>query len=200
MEDKQLSTEQSLSLISKMIENTRRNFNDHGGTMFLVWGYTTIAVTIAVTLAFLFTGNGAVMWGWWVLPIVGGCLTYRHFSKYDKGVRTQLDKIVSYVWQVFTVACIACGAFSSVSSGVAINILFVIGLMIGMSTALTGLIIKFRPVIVGGFVGMGLSFAILPLQDTIWQLLIFAALFLLAQVIPGHLLNVACKKEAQERR
>jgi hypothetical protein len=204
MEEKQLSTEQSLALISKMIENSRRNFNDGGGAMFLIWGYLTIAVTVAVTLAYMFTGNGAVMWGWWALPIVGWVLTYRHFGKHPKGVRTHLDRSVGYVWIVFTVACLACSLFVAVSSQFVeqslINILFVIGLLLGMATALTGFMIRFRPVIVGGFAGMALAFAIPLFTPSIWQLLIFAGIFIVGQIIPGHLLNAACKREARERR
>jgi hypothetical protein len=204
VEERQISGEESLAIITKMIENSRRNFNDGGGAMFLIWGYLTIAVTIAVTLAYMLTGNGAVMWGWWVLPIAGGLLTYRHFAKHPKGVKTHLDQNVSYVWLVFTVACLACSLFTAVSSQFEqpplINILFIIGLMLGMATALTGLMIRFTPVVVGGFAGMALAFAIPLLAPSVWQLLVFAGIFVVGQIIPGHLLNAACKREMQERR
>ncbi len=202
MEDKHLSTQQSIDLIAKMIENTRRNFNDKGGAMFLIWGYTTIAVTIAVSAAFWFTRNYNTMYIWWALPVIGSILTALHFRKHRKPVQTHLDKAVNYVWIVFAVACMACVVFSSVSGAFVhkplLNILFTIGLMIGMATALTGFMIKFRPVIIGGFLGLALSFAI-PWFPNMWQFLIFAGIFLIAQVIPGHMLNRACKKEGAKK-
>lgn len=203
MEDKQLTTQESLDLISSMIANTRRNFNAKGGAMFLIWGYTTIAVTIAVSAVFWFTRDYATMWLWWALPVIGGVFTWLHYRKYEKPVTTHLDKSVNYVWIVFGAACFACAAFSFISTAIAgkplINILFTIGLIIGMATAITGLMIKFKPVAVGGFLGMALSFAI-PFFPNMWQFPIFAAIFLIAQVIPGHMLNCVCKKEAHEGR
>jgi hypothetical protein len=151
-----------------MISNTRQNFNDRGGAMFLIWGYTTIAVTITVTTLLYLTLSGKVM------------------------------------WLVFSVATFACAAFASIApifiGKQLINVLFTIGLMMSMATALTGAIIKFKPVVTGGFSGILLSFAILIVADTIWQLPLFAAIFLVAQVIPGHWLNAACKREAEKRR
>lgn len=197
MENKQLTTNESLELISRMIENTRRNFSDKGGTMFLIWGYTTIAVTAAVYALFVATSNPAMMWIWWSLPLVGGLLTWRHYSRFKKPVKTHLDKAVNYVWGVFGAASIACALFAFIASVVygkpLINILFTIALMVGMATAITGLTIKYKPVAVGGFIGIGLSFIIL-CTGGLWQFPLFAAIFLAAQVIPGHMLNRAYRK------
>jgi hypothetical protein len=205
MEDKTLSTEQSLDLIARMLENTRRNFNDRGGAMFLIWGYTTIVVTIAVYIAFTLTKSYNVMWLWWALPLTAGILTWLHFSKHKRSVQTHLDKSVWSVWIAFSVATMACMVFGFIPSSVMaasvtlpFPILFIIGLMISMATAITGLLIKFRPVAVGGFAGIVLSFAILFFSGMMEQFIAFAALFLLVQVIPGHLLNAACKREARE--
>lgn len=204
MEDKTRSAEQNLDLIARMIASTRQNFNDRGGAMSLIWGYTTIAVTLAVTALFYLTQSHAVMWLWWALPIVGGALTWLHARKHTKPVTTHLDKTIWSVWRIFSIATFACAAFASIAPMFTdrhpIDVLFTIGLMVSMATALTGTILKFTPVVVGGLGGMLLSFVVLIAAGTIWQLPLFAALFLVAQVIPGHLLATACKREAGERR
>ncbi len=202
--EKNFTTEESLDLISRMIINTRQNFNNGGGAMFLIWGYTTIAVTIAVTALFLLTHSNAVWWLWCALPVVGGVLTLMHHRKHITGVRSHLDRVVNYVWVVTALAAFACMAFTYISAAVAekplIDILFTMGLIMSIATALTGILIKFTPVIAGGFIGMVISFAIPVFGGTIWQMPIFAALFLFAQVIPGHMLNAACKREAREAK
>ena len=200
--EKNLTTEQSLDLIARMIATTRRNFNERGGAMFLIWGYTTIAVTIAITALIYLTRSGSVMWLWWALPVIGGVMTWRHFSRNPKPVTTHLDKTVWSVWIVFSIATLACALFASIAPIFAdkqlINVLFTIALMVSMATAITGVMIKFKPVVSGGVVGMLASFVILVAAPTIWQLPLFATVFLVAQVIPGHLLNAACKREIRE--
>ena len=202
--EKQLTTEQSLDIIARMIADTRRNFNERGGAMFLIWGYTTVAVTIAVYIAFRLTQSYDTMWLWWALPLIGGIMTWLHYSKYRKPVQTHLDSAVNYVWIVFSTATMACMLFGFIPArllpavATPFPILFTISMMISIATAITGLLIKSRPVSVGGFAGIVLAFVILLFNGMMEQLLAFAVLFLLVQVIPGHLLNAACKREARE--
>jgi hypothetical protein len=202
MEDKTLTTGQSLDLIARMLENTRRNFNNGGGAMFLIWGYATVAVTLAVTTAFILTRSTDAMWLWCALPLIGGVLTLLHHRKHITGVRTHLDRTINFVWVVAAIAVFLCMAFAYISSAVAgkplFDVMFIIGLLMTSATALTGIMIKFRPVTIGGFAGMAISFALPFFDGTIWQMPVFAAMFLVAQVIPGHLLNAACKREARE--
>lgn len=198
MEDKQLSNQESLDLITKMIDNTRRNFNNNGGAMFLIWGYTTIAVTMAIYILFSITGNHNFMWLWWALPVIGGLLTWRHYKHYPKPVTTQLDKITSRIWTTFSISTFLCVisnyAVTLISDTTYFYILFVIALLLSNATVITGMMIKFRPVVIGGFAGMILSFLLPAYSQSIIQFPIFAAIFLIAQVIPGHILNRECKK------
>lgn len=204
MEDKNITTEQSLEIISRMIVNARQNFNDIGGSLFLIWGYTTIAVTLAVYITFRLTQNFDTMWLWWLIPIISGTLTWRRYRRFKKPVRSHIDKSVLSVWIVFFVAMMACMVFGVVpwrglpSSAYPFPTLFIIALIMSATTAVTGLIIKFRPLSIGGFAGIFLSFTILIINSMMDDFLAFAGLFLLVQVIPGHLLDRACKRESRE--
>jgi hypothetical protein len=51
------------------------------------------------------------------------------------------------------------------------------------------------PLIVAGFIGMFLSIFCLILGNTLDSVLVFAALFLIVQVIPGHILNWQGRKK-----
>ncbi len=198
--EKQLTTEQSLDLIARMIASARRNFNETGGEMFLIWGYSTIAIAVVVTALFLFTGEHWVFWLWWCLPVIGGVLTWRHFSRYQKPVVTHIDRAVWAIWRVQGAVTMACTAFDSIPSALTrapgLDILFTIALLISTGTTITGAVINFRPLVYGGGAGVALSFLLFAFSGTIWQTLIFAGIFLVVQIIPGHLLNAACKREA----
>lgn len=198
--EKSLTTEQSLDIIARMIASTRQNFNERGGAMFLIWGYTTIAVTLAVTLLLAVFHNQSAHFLWWVLPVVGGVLSWLHLRKQSKPVVTHLDRSIWAVWNVFSIATICCmvsiyGVYFC-TGRVYINILFTIGLLSSMGTAITGRIISYAPVAAGGVAGMLLSFVIPALDGSIWQLPFFAFIFLVAQIIPGHLLDAECRRES----
>ena len=200
--EKNLTTEQSLDLIARMIATTRRNFNDRGGAMFLIWGYTTVVVTIAIVLTVQFVHSPAIMWGWMALPLIGTALTWRHFSRHSRPVYTHLDKAVWSVWIVGAIAAALCMVSVYVAAafdrGRYIDILFTMALMIILCIAVTGRLIGSRPVKIGGLAGIALAFVLPALANTGWQMPAFAALFLVAQVIPGHLLNAECRREMQE--
>ncbi len=65
--------------------------------------------------------------------------------------------------------------------------------MMASGTAITGLINKFKPIIFSGFAGILLSFLCLIVKGYA-SILIFALIFLVMMVIPGHILNFKGKK------
>ena len=67
-------------------------------------------------------------------------------------------------------------------------ILFIILLIMGMGTAVTGLIIRFTPTIVGGIAAIILAPCTL-LAGNMWQPLLFIAGFVVMMIVPGHILN-----------
>ena len=72
-------------------------------------------------------------------------------------------------------------------------ILFVILLMMGMGTTLTGLIINMKLVTVSGVLGIFASLGCLYI-DKFDQILLFALAFVFMMVIPGHYLNIMSKR------
>ena len=60
MEEKKLSEQESLELISQMIRSTRKNMEVGSGNQFLYWGYFTAALSVLVFLLVYYTGAGSV--------------------------------------------------------------------------------------------------------------------------------------------
>ena len=191
MEEKQLNEKESLELIAQMIRNTQRKMEKNSGLPFLIWGYTTIAVSLAVWYLLSTTGNYQWNWLWLTIPVIGFPIMMFTFKKNEVYPKTYIDKVISYVWIVFGLSAFI------VSAGTLIfhrfPILFTVILLISMGTAITGLIIKFKPLVFSGFLGMFLSFLCLMLNP-LNSILVFAGLFLIVQVIPGHILNYKSRK------
>lgn len=193
MEDKVLTEKESLDLISQMIRNTRSRLEDNSGIPFLIWGYTTVIVAVIVWSLVTTSGNYLWHWLWFAIPVFGGTLWLLHNKKQLNNrsrVITFVDRAISHVWMVFGIASFMISIISFLTY---IPILFIVLLTMGMATAITGLIIRFKPIIFSGFIGILFSPLCVIVRDTS-SILIFAAVFVLMMVIPGHMLNYKAKR------
>ena len=193
MEDKVLTEKESLDLISQMIRNTRSRLEDNSGIPFLIWGYTTVIVAVIVWSLVTTSGNYLWHWLWFAIPVFGGTLWLLHNKKQLNNrsrVITFVDRAISHVWIVFGIASFMISIISFLTY---IPILFIVLLTMGMATAITGLIIRFKPIIFSGFIGILFSPLCVIVRDAS-SILIFAAVFVLIMVIPGHMLNYKAKR------
>lgn len=193
MEDKVLTEKESLDLISQMIRNTRGRLEDNSGIPFLIWGYTTVIVAVIVWFLVTRSGNYLWHWLWFAIPLFGGTLWLLHYKKQLNNrsrAITFVDRAISHVWMVFGIASFMISIIALLTY---IPILFIVLLTMGMATAITGLMIRFKPIIFSGFIGILFSPLCVIVRDTS-SILIFAAIFVLMMVIPGHMLNYTAKR------
>ena len=188
MENKKLDAAESFALISRMIENTRNRMVRNSGRPFLIWGYTTVAVTIAVWLAVWQTQNPAwnILWG--ALPILGALLMWLTRDKQAEGrVYTFVDRVINNIWLVIGLSAWLVGMLAMFGA-TRIPILFIILLLMGIGTTITCLIIRFTPGVAGGIVGIVLAPVTLLVSGG-WVPGLFIAGFAAMMIVPGHILN-----------
>ena len=186
MENKQLSEKESLQLIAQMIQQSQYRLAKNAGTPFLIWGYMTAILSLVIWMLIRETANPQWNFLWLLLPAVCYPLMTYLNRRNEQMVKTYIDRIIGQVWTVFGIAGI-------LISGVAmflwhIPILFIILLLMGMGTALSGMIIKVRVLTICGALGALLSVGCLMIGG-VDQLIFFATAFLIMMVIPGHALN-----------
>ena len=104
MEEKQLEARESIELISRMIQNTRTRLERNAGRPFLIWGYTTVGISL-LNYGFAITGvNSAWSLTWFLIPVIGCLLTWLFHEKRRSEPRTEIDRIVWMVWLPITLA------------------------------------------------------------------------------------------------
>lgn len=223
MEEKTLNAQQSIELISRMITTTRTRLERNTGRPFLIWGYTTVAISLFNYL--VRTTDMSPNWSltWFLIPVVG-CLLMRLLpERKDTEPRTEIDRIISKIWLVASLSLIPIFVFS-LYHGLAYraDLLALITLVMALATAMTGLIVRSKIYTIAGFVGMALStlfafwdnFLKLSITPELAQLarecstslsqliylpnLIFAAIFLVMMVIPGHIINYQNRKRCSK--
>lgn len=186
MKDRKLNEAESLDLIVTMIRQTRGRLTANNGRHFLVMGYTTVAVSLTVWFALTRTGDHRWNWLWFVILLVwfayGGA---NGWFRAAGGTRTYVDRAIDCVWGSLGAAALLVTVFAIFRP---IPILFVIVLLMGVGSMMTGLLLRFHPFTGAGLFALLLSpcCVILRGPDTI---LLFAALFAVMMVLPGHLLS-----------
>ena len=106
MEEKRLDAAESLELIGRMIRNTRQRLERHSGRPFLIWGYTTVGVSL-LNYALNLTGADP-NWSlsWFLIPVLGYTLMRLFPEKRPTDPRTEIDRIVHMLWLVCSLALI----------------------------------------------------------------------------------------------
>ncbi|MBP1637487.1 MAG: hypothetical protein H6Q18_276 [Bacteroidetes bacterium] len=191
MEEKKLNEKESLELISQMIKNTQQKLERHNGMPFLVWGYASVFVSVLIWTLLKNSQDYHWQFLWFLIPIIGYPTMMFFLKKEDVGVKTYIDKIISYIWISFAVAGFVVSTAAIFYWN--IPILFIVLLLMSTGTAITGLVIQFKPLIFSGFLSILLSFGCLVVKG-FDSILIFALVFLLMMVVPGHILNYKNKK------
>lgn len=188
MEEKILNPEQSMELIARMIQNTRRRMERNAGLPFIVMGYLTAAVSLAIWYGFSHGGNYNWNYLWFVIPLVGLSFGLGRWYRHDrmKETTTYIDRIMGYIWLTFGAVGFL---LSMLSIFVRLPIFFIIVLLMGLGTALTGLVIRFTPCTVAGIFSALVLAPLCLFVQGVDQCLIFAATFIVMMVIPGHILN-----------
>lgn len=210
MEEKRLDAAESLELIGRMIRNTRQRLESHSGRPYLVWGYTTVGISL---LNYALNRAGAdPLWNlsWFLIPVLGYTLMRLFPEKQPTDPRTEIDRIVNMLWLVCTFALIPIFLFC-IFHGLSYrpSLFALISLTMSIGAAATGLIVRSKIYTTAGFMGMGLStlFAFydyylkrlaeraeIDAAHLNFEILIFAAIFLVMMVIPGHIINYRAKQ------
>jgi hypothetical protein len=197
IQDKTLNEKESLALIAQMIQNSQKRLERGAGGQMLVWGYATIFATFSVWLALHLTGNPNWNFLWFLIPVIG--YPYIVFkSRQPKLVKTYIDKVIRYIWMVVGITGFFLSAATIFSFMWAFPILFVVILMMGMGSMLTGLVTEFKPSVIGSLIGMLIGFVNYLVPDHDVKMLTFALAFICIDIIPGHILNYRAQKRCSK--
>ncbi|MBL7950305.1 MAG: hypothetical protein JNM62_01180 [Flavobacteriales bacterium] len=184
--DANLTPEQSLKLIESMIGQAKRSFH-RMSFYFLLWG---VLLTLAM-VAQLFSAQFGISdrgYGWGAASIVGAVASAIYGAREGRReqVETMADRVVMWLWIGFVITLLATG----IGAGVAGYSTPVGSIMIltGLPTFVTGQLIRFKPLILGGvlFWVLGtVSFFV----DPLWMGILHIVSMVFGYIIPGSILK-----------
>lgn len=200
MKKENLSPQESLQIIEKMIENAKARYNDDGFIM-RMWGWLVIFAALG-QIVLMHLELYSISWYPWLLMPLGFFYTFWHYSrnKKEKKSKSHFGTILLWSGIFMGINLMILGFFGvpyiigEIFMGIAI-------LLISFFTLLEGLIFKFRPLIVGSLISNLLafsSFVIVKYIDSdrwIWLLSFLILVMIFSNLIPSYIIKSQFKKK-----
>ena len=190
---KQMTEAESLSIISGMIRHAKNRFSETGH-LYLLWGFVIFICCITQFIMLYVFKNQNAYYIWYATWLVAIYQFYYLFKKKKRArVKTYTDEIIGYVWFTFIICSfilvyilIKNNAFQAINASILV--------MYGMPTFLSGIILRFKPLRIGGFICWLLA---ITAMFTVYQyqLLLLALAVVAAWIIPGFILRAKFNKE-----
>ena len=195
MPEEKFTPEQSLELIGQMINKAKNKFGENGH-LYLLWGWAILACSLApfILAYYVKWEHHYMVWFLTWLVFIYQMIYLTRQKKREK-VKTYTDDIIKIVWITFVVLMFLFGFLFGKLMGEEYYKFFNPGILAlyGMPTVLSGAILKFRPLVIGGIVCWILSIisTYIPFQ---YQLLLLSAAVIAAWIIPGYLMRKRFKQ------
>ncbi len=188
MEESKLSNSESLQIITEMIGQAKRNMAKKGSFCFLLWGWVVLLGNFGfyIIAKYQLFPYPYVIWSI-TLPAIIVTVIYSMRQKQGSIARSQLDNIYMHLWMAILIAVVTVLIFMP-KMNYSHNA--VILLLAGLGTFVTGKLIKFNPLVIGGlalWIGAIIAFNV-PVID---QYLVGGFAIIVGYLIPGYLLKRA---------
>jgi hypothetical protein len=192
--EKTLTPEESLRIIQKSISISRKNMRE-GSFYYLLWGWALILASLAnYFLIRYLIGQERYddimlmsLLAWGVFIIVAMIIQFVYQSRVSKRERvvTHLDRYITIVW-------ITAGLLMGLMAFLSLKLdsyptPFILGVT-AMATAVSGLMLRFRPLVIGAVIFLAAAVISSFMRGTD-QLLVFAVAMALGYLIPGYIIR-----------
>lgn len=191
-----LSPEESLEVIQTMINTARNKFSENGH-LYLLWGWVVLVCSVGQFILMNYTSYEKhsmvwmLTWGAFIYQTI-----YLYRNKRKEKVRTYADSLMGFVWIVFVVMMFLFGLLFARELGENYYRMMNPGFLAlyGMPTFLSGVILRFRPLIIGGVFCWLLSIGATYVPYG-YQILLLSVAVIVAWIIPGYAFRAKYKKE-----
>ena len=186
MNNENLSNQESLEIIAKMINTAKGNVSQ-GAFHMLLWGWVVVILSTShfVMLKFSLVAHPEAVW---LLTLPTFFVSF--FVGYKRGrkskVHTHLDRTYAWIWMAFSITFVII-FFLIMGKWDIINP--VILTMAGYATFLSGKVLKFKPMVYGGLAFW--AWAIVAFfAGPLYGILVTALAISTGYLIPGYLLKM----------
>ena len=195
MTEENFTHAESLAVIRTMINKAKDQFSENGH-LYLVWGWAILVCSIGhfVLIRFVEYEYASMIW-----LLTCAVIIYQAYYLWKQGkrtkVRTYTDDIIGWVWITFMILMFLFGFILGRALGPQYYKYMNIGFLAlyGMPTFLSGITLRYKPLIAGGIACWLLAVLALFIFYE-YHLLLLALAVIIAWIIPGYSLRARYKQ------
>lgn len=189
--EEEFSPEDSLLLIRSMIETTKHSISDHSH-YYLLWGWAVMIGCVIQYFLMSVIKSPHHYYAWLITPLALILqIIFIIKDKKKERVKTFINEANAHLWTIIGLSFIALFFIFSKTGWMYCFPIYI--LLYGIGTSVSGSLIKFKPLIIGGVANMVLSAITVYLRYDL-QILMTAFAILISYIIPGHLLRLHYRK------
>ena len=190
--EKELKPEESLQIIEKMIQRTKGNI--HASSFyFLLWGWVILIGSAGHLILERLTDFTKPYLIWLIIiPAIIANIAYGMFHGRKNRFSTHLDFVNFMIWMAFLISYFITLIFMK---EINYKVYPIISLLAGNATFLTGIVIKFKPLIFGGII-FWIAVICQFLMPQNYVEFVSPIAIILGYLIPGYMLKSYSKKNA----
>lgn len=193
MQSENFSPKDSLLLIDNMINQAKNRFSENG-FLYLLWGWVILLSSVGhfILIKLQLFKHPEMIWISTWLTIIYQVI-YLVRKRKEETVKTYSEHIIGYVWMVFGISLgMISFILSKTNNWEVMNALLL--MLYGMPTFLSGVIMRFTALKVGGIICWSLSIVAVMVAP-VYVLLLLAVAVIAAWIVPGYLLRKKFKNQ-----
>lgn len=208
MEEKKLTPQESMAVITQMIEATKQRRSMPDLRISIMWAALTIACAAIVLISALTHYTPWINLVWFAIPAVGlpVNIVMAKKSGCEKGVKTAIDTISDGIWKtVGTIAILLsllCLVFNLLGHPQAWLAMFYFAFIaVGFGAAMQGIVLKENSYQFGGLFSIIAGFVLIALNlchvslRIVWVLPLYMLCFLLMFIVPAFIIGKKYKAQ-----
>lgn len=179
-----INPSQSLQLITEVIAKTKDNIKRHSFG-FMLWGWLIAIASALFYVLFNFTSTRFYFIPFPIAVVIGIFFTVRYYTGKRQGSETYVEYYLKRLWLVLGISFILVVAINVLQQSTPFTYTLLIG---GIGTLVSGLVLKFRPLTIGGIVFLACTVLSVFVLDA-FKPMLQAIAVILGYLVPGYLLK-----------
>ena len=168
-----MTAQQSLGIITEMMNNSRRTILQNSAKHFILWGVLLTVMSFVIYELWHITGSPIWNCAWFVMPALGFPIVRILERKHSDVPQNVINRQLGLIWLTYCIFAVTISVIAMLA--VPMNISLVIAVLLGFAECISGFLLKNWSITIGGFIlGIGGAVATSMINNEA-QLLIFTA-------------------------